>query len=90
MLIDHFFQNIFFPARSRTLLTWLAANARGRTSSSTIRFCSAPWRPGRAGQPGVGVTELIRRHPVVIGEAMMTLSHLTKRAPILGVAQAVG
>ena len=34
---------------------------------------------------GVGVTEPIRRHPVLIAQAMMTLSHLTKRAPILGI-----
>lgn len=36
-------------------------------------------------QLGVGVIEAIRRHPLVIAQAMMTLSHLTKRAPILGI-----
>jgi phthiodiolone/phenolphthiodiolone dimycocerosates ketoreductase len=41
---------------------------------------------GRAGRVrlGVGVTEPIRRHPVVIAQAMATLAHLTNRAPILG------
>ena len=33
----------------------------------------------------VGVTEPIRRHPILIAQAFLTLSHLTKRAPILGV-----
>lgn len=41
----------------------------------------------RAGnvQIGVGVTEPIRRHPVQIAQAFMTLSHLTRRPPILGI-----
>lgn len=41
----------------------------------------------RAGnvQIGVGVTEPIRRHPVQIAQTFMTLSHLTKRPPILGI-----
>ncbi|MFQ5554131.1 MAG: LLM class flavin-dependent oxidoreductase [Acidimicrobiia bacterium] len=34
---------------------------------------------------GVGVTEPIRRHPVLIAQAFLTLAHLTKRAPILGI-----
>jgi phthiodiolone/phenolphthiodiolone dimycocerosates ketoreductase len=33
----------------------------------------------------VGVTDAIRRHPVVIAQAMLTLAHMTKRAPILGI-----
>jgi phthiodiolone/phenolphthiodiolone dimycocerosates ketoreductase len=41
-------------------------------------------RVGRR-QLGVGVTEPIRRHPVLIAQMAMTLSHLTKRAPILGI-----
>ncbi|MCC6791253.1 MAG: LLM class flavin-dependent oxidoreductase, partial [Thermomicrobiales bacterium] len=41
----------------------------------------------RAGRMAVGVavTEPIRRHPVVIAQAMITLAHLSKRAPILGI-----
>jgi phthiodiolone/phenolphthiodiolone dimycocerosates ketoreductase len=34
---------------------------------------------------GVGVTEPIRRHPVVLAQAMITLSHMTKLPPILGI-----
>jgi phthiodiolone/phenolphthiodiolone dimycocerosates ketoreductase len=34
---------------------------------------------------GVAVTEPIRRHPVVIAQAMLTVAHLTKRTPVLGI-----
>lgn len=34
---------------------------------------------------GVGVTEAIRRHPVVIAQSMATLAHISRRAPILGI-----
>ena len=34
---------------------------------------------------GVGVTEPIRRHPVLLAQMAMTLSHLTRRPPILGI-----
>jgi len=34
---------------------------------------------------GVGVTEPTRRHPILIAQAFLTLAHLTKRAPILGI-----
>ncbi|MCP5112245.1 MAG: LLM class flavin-dependent oxidoreductase, partial [bacterium] len=34
---------------------------------------------------GVGVTEPIRRHPVLLAQFAMTMSHLAKRAPILGI-----
>lgn len=33
---------------------------------------------------GIGVTEPLRRHPVVLAQAALTLSHLTRSAPILG------
>ena len=36
-------------------------------------------------QLGVGVTKPIGRHPVLIAQAALTLAHLTKRAPILGI-----
>ncbi|WP_416062437.1 LLM class flavin-dependent oxidoreductase [Rhodococcus indonesiensis] len=41
---------------------------------------------GRTGkmQLGVGVSEPIRRHPVLLAQAALTLAHLTRRAPILG------
>jgi phthiodiolone/phenolphthiodiolone dimycocerosates ketoreductase len=34
---------------------------------------------------GVGVTEPIRRHPVVLAQAALTLAHLSRRSPILGI-----
>lgn len=34
---------------------------------------------------GVGVTEMIRRHPVLVAQTAMTLAHVSKSAPILGV-----
>ena len=34
---------------------------------------------------GVGVTEPIRRHPVLLAQFAMTMSHLARRAPILGI-----
>jgi len=34
---------------------------------------------------GVGVTEPVRRHPVQLAQAFMTIAHLSKRAPILGI-----
>ena len=40
-------------------------------------------RAGRM-QVGVAVTEPIRRHPVLLAQAAMTLAHLTKRPPVLG------
>jgi len=42
------------------------------------------WKAGEV-RIGVGVTEPIRRHPVVIAQAALSLSHLTKTRPILGV-----
>jgi Luciferase-like monooxygenase len=33
---------------------------------------------------GVGVTDPTRRHPVLLAQAILTLAHLTHRAPILG------
>ncbi len=34
---------------------------------------------------GVGVAEPIRRHPILLAQAMLTLSHLSPRPPILGI-----
>lgn len=35
-------------------------------------------------QVGIGVTEPVRRHPVLIAQSALTLAHLTRRPPILG------
>ena len=42
-------------------------------------------RVGRHARLAVGVTEPIRRHPVLIAQAAMTLAHLARQAPILGI-----
>lgn len=34
---------------------------------------------------GVGVTEALRRHPVLLAQTAMTWSHMTKTSPILGI-----
>jgi phthiodiolone/phenolphthiodiolone dimycocerosates ketoreductase len=36
-------------------------------------------------QIGVGVTEVVRRHPVLLAQTAMTWSYLTRSAPILGI-----
>ncbi len=35
-------------------------------------------------QLGVGVTDPVRRHPVLLAQTMLTLAHLARRPPILG------
>ncbi len=82
---DHL-QDLYPLALWDRRLTWLA----GRTASphaffdyQTLLGALAP-RAGRV-RLGVAVTEPIRRHPVVIAQAMLTLAHLTKRPPILGI-----
>jgi len=42
-------------------------------------------RVGRRARLAVGVTEPIRRHPVLIAQAAMSLAHLARTAPILGI-----
>ena len=34
---------------------------------------------------GIGVTETIRRHPVLVAQTAMTLAHVAKAAPIIGI-----
>lgn len=84
-VVDHFLG--FFPeAAWQPSFTWLA---KGDDSPHAY----FDWQTllgdlaGRAGslRLGVGVTEATRRHPVLIAQAAMTLSHLTKRAPIIGI-----
>ncbi len=85
MLIDHF-QNVFPTVIWDRELTWLAAQRPTPHEFFDYQVLSGFLAP-RVGRMrlGVGVTEPIRRHPVMIAQAMMTLSHLTKRAPILGI-----
>ena len=85
MLIDHF-QNVFPSVIWDKELTWLAAQrpTPHEFFDYQVLLGYLASRVGRL-RLGVGVTEPIRRHPVLIAQAMMTLSHLTKRAPILGI-----
>lgn len=85
MLIDHF-QKLFPTAIWDRDFTWLAAQrpTPHEFFDYQVLIGYLASRVGRM-RLGVGVTEPIRRHPVLIAQAMMTLSHLTKRPPILGI-----
>lgn len=85
MLIDHF-QNVFPTVIWDRDLTWLATQrpTPHEFYDYQVLIGYLASRVGRM-QLGVGVTEPIRRHPVVIAQAMMTLSHLTRKPPILGI-----
>ncbi len=82
--IDHFMG--LFPASIwETKFSWYAGRRDPNAHFDFQTFLGA--LAGSAGslQLGVGVTEPIRRHPVLIAQFAMTLSHLTKRPPILGI-----
>jgi phthiodiolone/phenolphthiodiolone dimycocerosates ketoreductase len=84
MVWDHV-QDFIPRAIWDTDLTWAAA--RSTSPHEWYEFQTLlGYIAGRAGRLriGVGVTEPIRRHPVIIAQAMMTLAHMTKRPPILG------
>ncbi len=85
MLIDHF-QNVFPSVMWDRDLTWLAAQrpTPHEFFDYQVLFGYLARRVGRM-RLGVGVTEPIRRHPILIAQAIMTLSHLATRAPILGI-----
>jgi phthiodiolone/phenolphthiodiolone dimycocerosates ketoreductase len=85
MLVDHF-QNVLPSVMWDEELTWLAAQ-RATPHEFFDYQVLLGYLASRVGRLrlGVGVTESIRRHPILIAQAMMTLSHLTKRAPILGI-----
>jgi phthiodiolone/phenolphthiodiolone dimycocerosates ketoreductase len=85
MAVDHF-QNIFPTAIWDEEFSWVAAQ-RPTPHEHFDWQVFLGYLASRAGKVrlGVGVTEPIRRHPVLIAQAMLTLSHMTKRAPILGI-----
>lgn len=85
MAIDHF-QNVFPTAIWDRDFSWIAAErlTPHEHFDYQVFLGHLASRVGRA-RLGVGVTDAIRRHPVVIAQAMLTLSHMTKRAPILGI-----
>ncbi len=84
-VVDHltgFFPRDMWDSR----FTWLSR--RGGSPDAFFEWQTlAGHLASRAGrlQLGVGVTEAIRRHPVVLAQAALTLSHLTLRPPILGI-----
>lgn len=85
MVIDHF-QNVFPAAVWDERFSWLAAQRPSPHELFDYQVLLGYLAP-RAGRLrlGVGVTESVRRHPVLIAQAMLTLSHLTRQAPILGI-----
>jgi phthiodiolone/phenolphthiodiolone dimycocerosates ketoreductase len=82
--IDHF-MGLFPDSIWGPKFTWYAGSRSPHAHFDYQTFLGA--LAGSAGriQLGVGVTEPIRRHPVLIAQFAMTLSHLTKRPPILGI-----
>lgn len=84
LAVDHF-QNFFPTAIWDEELSWVAAQSPTPHEHFDYQVFLG-YLASRAGKMrvGVGVTEPIRRHPVLIAQAMLTLSHMSKRAPILG------
>lgn len=83
-LVDHL--TGFFPKSMWTdEFSWIA---RGRTPDAFYEWqVMAGHLASRLGSTriGVGVTEAVRRHPVVLAQAAITLGHLTRRPPIIGI-----
>lgn len=86
MVIDHF-QNFVPAAVWDERFSWLAARrpSPNELFDYQVLLGYLARRVGRM-RLGVGVTEAVRRHPVLIAQAMLTLSHLARRAPILGIS----
>lgn len=85
MTIDHF-QNVFPTAIWDEEFSWLAG--RGRSPHEHFDYQALlGYLACRVGnlRLGVGVTEPIRRHPVLIAQTMLTVAHMTRQAPILGI-----
>jgi len=82
---DHF-QTFFPTAIWDEEFSWLAAQSPAPHDVFDYQTLLG-YLASRAGRlrTGVVVTEPIRRHPVLIAQAMLTLSHMTKRTPILGI-----
>ncbi len=83
--VDHF-QSFYPTALWDRDFTWMAKPGTSPHPyfdyQSLVGHLAA--RAGRL-HLGVGVTESIRRHPVLLAQAALTWSHLTKRNPILGI-----
>lgn len=82
---DHF-QDFFPAAIWDNELTWAAAP--GGSPHEPFEFQTLlGYLAARAPnlRLGVGVTESIRRHPVLLAQAALTLAHLARRPPIIGI-----
>ena len=86
VVVEDHFQD-FYPATIwDEELSW--ATAQSPTPHDIFDYQTLlGYLASRAGRLRIGVvvTEPIRRHPVLIAQAMLTLSHMTKRSPILGI-----
>ncbi len=85
MVADHF-QSLLPTAIWDKEFSWVAA--QNTTPHELFDYqVLLGYLASRAGRLriGVGVTEPIRRHPVLIAQAMLTLTYMTKRPPILGI-----
>jgi len=82
---DHF-QDLFPESLWNTDFTWLARDSDTPHEmydyQTLLGYLAA--HAGRL-RLGVTVTEPVRRHPVLLAQAMLTLAHLSKKAPILGI-----
>lgn len=85
MVADHF-QNLFPTALWDEEFSWVANQNLSPHELFEYQVLLG-YLASRAGRLriGVGVTEPIRRHPVLIAQTMLTLAHITKRPPILGI-----
>jgi phthiodiolone/phenolphthiodiolone dimycocerosates ketoreductase len=82
---DHI-QDFFPSAIWDEEFTWLAAGSESPHEwfefQTLLGYLAAKFPDLRL---GVGVTEPIRRHPIILAQAALTLAHLSPRAPILGI-----
>ena len=82
---DHF-QDLFPKALWGTDFSWLARDSESPHElfdyQTILGYLAA--HAGRL-RLGVTVTEPVRRHPVLLAQAMLTLAHVSKKAPILGI-----
>ncbi|HEY0070720.1 MAG TPA: LLM class flavin-dependent oxidoreductase [Chloroflexia bacterium] len=85
LAVDHF-QNFMPTALWDRELSWAAAHfpSPHEVFDYQVLLGYLARSAGRL-RLGVGVTEPVRRHPVLIAQAMMTLAHMTTRPPILGI-----
>lgn len=83
--VDHF-QGWFPQELWNREMSWMAGS--GSTPHAYYDYQALiGYLARRAGpmQVGVGVTEVLRRHPVLLAQTAMTWSHMIKSAPILGI-----